>query len=124
MFIGVACIHKNNCTKTKDNFNKDKVIAVSGVGDPYSFELSLLKENVNMLYHFKFRDHHNYNQADINNIAKASKKMNALSIVTTEKDYVKLKKLDISKIDLKFFIVKSNFYLNKQSTQKILRRII
>ena len=28
--------------------------------------------------------------------------MNALSIVTTEKDYVKLKKLDISKIDLKF----------------------
>ena len=73
---------------------------------------------------FKFRDHHNYNQADINNIAKASKKMNALSIVTTEKDYVKLKKLDISKIDLKFFIVKSNFYLDKRVTQKILRRII
>ena len=61
---------------------------------------------------------------DINNIVKASKEMNALSIVTTEKDYVKLKKLDISKIDLKFFIVKSNFYLNKQSTQKILRKII
>ena len=109
---------------SKYNFNKNKVVAVSGVGDPRSFELSLLKENVNILYHFKFRDHHNYDQADINNIAKASKTMNALSIVTTEKDYVKLKKLDISKIDLKFFIVKSNFYLNKQSTQKILRKII
>ena len=109
---------------SKYNFNKDKVIAVSGVGDPRSFELSLFKENVNILYHFKFRDHHNYNQSDINNIAKASKTMNALSIVTTEKDYVKLKKLDISKLDLKFFIVKSNFYLNKQSTQKILRKII
>ena len=109
---------------SKYNFNKNKVVAVSGVGDPRSFELSLLKENVNILYHFKFRDHHNYDQVDINNIAKASKTMNALSIVTTEKDYVKLKKLDISKIDLKFFIVKSNFYLNKQSTQKILRKII
>ena len=109
---------------SKYNFNKNKVVAVSGVGDPRSFELSLLKENVNILYHFKFRDHHNYDQADINNIAKASKTMNALSIVTTEKDYVKLKKLDISKIDLKFFIVKSNFYLNKHSTQKILRKII
>ena len=109
---------------SKDNFNKDKVVAVSGVGDPRSFESSLLKENVSILYHFKFRDHHNYDQADINNIAKASKTMNALSIVTTEKDYVKLKKLDISKIDLKLFIVKSNFYLNKQSTQKILSKMI
>ena len=109
---------------SKDNFNKDKVVAVSGVGDPRSFESSLLKENVSILYHFKFRDHHNYDQADINNIAKASKTMNALSIVTTEKDYVKLKKLDISKIDFKLFIVKSNFYLNKQSTQKILSKII
>ena len=106
------------------NFSKDKVIAVSGVGDPSSFESSLLKENVNILYHFKFRDHHNYDQEDINNIAKLSKIMNALSIVTTEKDYVKLRKLNISKIDLKFFIVKSNFYLNKQNTQKILKKII
>ena len=106
------------------NFNKNKVIAVSGVGDPRSFELSLLKENVNILYHFKFRDHHNYDQADIINIVNVSKKMNALSIVKTEKYYVKLKKLDISKIYLKFFIVKSNFYLNKQNTQKILRKII
>ena len=109
---------------SKDNFNKDKVIAVSGVGDPRSFESSLLKENVSILYHFKFRDHHNYDQADVNNIVKASKTMNALSIVTTEKDYVKLKKLDTSKINLKLFIVKSNFYLNKQSTQKILSKII
>tara|TARA_B100001248_G_scaffold8265_1_gene5619 strand:- start:49 stop:957 length:909 start_codon:yes stop_codon:yes gene_type:complete len=109
---------------SKYNFNKDKVIAISGVGDPRSFELSLLKENVNILYHFKFRDHHNYDQTDINIIAKTLKTMNALSIVTTEKDYVKLKKLDISKINLKFFIVKSNFYLNKQSTQKIFSKII
>ena len=124
VFYSSYKLEKIFCESSKDNFNKDKVIAVSGVGDPHSFELSLLKENVNILYHFKFRDHHNYDQADINNIAKASKTMNALSIVTTEKDYVKLKKLDISKIDLKFFIVKSNFYLNKQSTQKILRKII
>ena len=124
VFYSSYKLEKIFCESSKYNFNKDKVIAVSGVGDPRSFELSLLKENVNLLYHFKFRDHHNYDQADINNIAKTSKTMNALSIVTTEKDYVKLKKLDISKIDLKFFIVKSNFYLNKQSTQKILRRII
>ena len=109
---------------SRGNFSKDKVIAVSGVGDPSSFESSLLRENVNILYHFKFRDHHNYDQEDINNIAKLSKIMKALSIVTTEKDYVKLKKLDISKIDLKFFIVKSSFRLSKQSTQKILKKII
>ena len=42
--------------------------------------------------------------------------MNALSIVTTEKDYVKLK-LDISKLDLKFFILKSNFYLKTEHTK-------
>ena len=124
VFYSSYKLEKIFCESSKDNFNKDKVIAVSGVGDPQSFESSLLKENINILYHFKFRDHHNYDQADINNIVKVSKTMNALSIITTEKDYVKLKKLDISNIDLKFFIVKSNFYLNKQSTQKILRRII
>ena len=123
-FYSAYKLEKIFSQSSKDNFNKDKVIAVSGVGDPRSFESSLLKENVSILYHFKFRDHHNYDQADINNIVKASKTMNALSIVTTEKDYVKLKKLDISKIDLKLFIVKSNFYLNKQSTQKILSKII
>ena len=68
------------CESSKDNINKDQVIAVSGVGDPHSFESSLLKENVNILYHFKFRDHHNYDQADIDNIVKASKTMNTLSI--------------------------------------------
>ena len=112
------------CESPKDNINKDQVIAVSGVGDPHSFESSLMKENVNILYHFKFRDHHNYDQADIDNIVNASKTMNTLSIVTTEKDYVKLKKFDISKIDLKFFIVKSNFDLSKQSTQEIFSKII
>ena len=123
-FYSAYKLEKIFSQSSKDNFNKDKVIAVSGVGDPRSFESSLLKENVSILYHFKFRDHHNYDQADVNNIVKASKTMNALSIVTTEKDYVKLKKLDISKINLKLFIVKSNFYLNKQSTQKILSKII
>ena len=124
VFYSSYKLEKIFCKSPKDNFNKDKVIAVSGLGDPRSFESSLLKEDINILYHFKFRDHHNYDQADINNIIKASKTMNALSIVTTEKDYVKLKKLDISKIDLKFFIVKSNFYLKKKSTQKILSKII
>ena len=124
VFYSAYKLEKIFSESSKDNFNKDKVIVVSGVGDPHSFESSLLKENVSILYHFKFRDHHNYDQADINKIIKASKTMNALSIVTTEKDYVKLKKLDISKIDLKFFIVKSNFYLNKESTQKILTKII
>ena len=124
LFYSSYKLQKIFSESSKDNFNKDKVIAVSGVGDPRSFELSLIKKNVKILYHFKFRDHHNYDQADIINIVNVSKTMNALSIVTTEKDYVKLKKLDISKIDLKFFIVKSNFRLSKQNTQKILKKII
>ena len=124
VFYSSYKLEKIFCESSKYNFNKDKVIAVSGVGDPHSFESTLLKENINILYHFKFRDHYNYDQSDINNIVKASKTMNALSIVTTEKDYVKLKKLDIPKIDLKFFIVKSNFYLNKECTKKILTKII
>ena len=124
VFYSSYKLEKIICELSKDSFNKDKVIAVSGVGDPLSFESSLLKENVDIIYHFKFRDHHNYDQADINNIAKVSKTMNALSIITTEKDYVKLKKLNISKIDLKLFIVKSNFYLEKHNTQKILKKII
>ena len=55
----------------------------------------------------------------VKGIAKASKKMNALSIVTTEKDYVKLKKLDISKIDLKFL---PNYI--SENKEKFFKRIL
>ena len=45
-----------------------------------------------------FPDHYNYNSYDINNIIKLAKKNN-LKIITSEKDYTKIKKFKKSNIN-------------------------
>mgnify|MGYP001192351392 CR=1 FL=1 len=67
----------------------EKYIVFSGIGNPESFKETLLKNNFNIVKEIIFPDHHNYSQKDIDVIKQEAKSLNA-SIITTEKDYVKI----------------------------------
>jgi len=67
----------------------------SGIGNPASFEGSLLSAGVDLRGFKSYRDHYRYNSRDIENIIEGSKKSNANWIVTTEKDIMKLRVLNI-----------------------------
>ena len=98
-----------------------KAIALSAVGDPQGFIRTLESVGVNVVEHIAFVDHHEYMQADINRIAERLNKTAAEIIITTEKDMVKLQRLNLSK--LKIYSLRVAFSLSKNAEQKLLNII-
>lgn len=75
---------------TKELDKNLSYIAFAGIGNPEKF-YSLLKQNgLNVAKQVSFEDHHNYSENDLKKLIELAKSMNCF-LITTEKDYVKLK---------------------------------
>ena len=78
--------------KNRNDFNpKLKYLAICGIGNPQNFFDLLGKNRINVKKNIIFPDHYSYKTSDINKISKIAYENN-LKIVTTEKDYMKIKK--------------------------------
>ncbi len=77
--------------KNLNEFNiKDKFLVFSGIGNHATF-ISMLKINkFNIVKEIEFPDHYEYLEKDINNIISTAKDLDC-KIITTEKDYARLK---------------------------------
>ena len=73
-------------------------LAFSGIGNPDSFLKTLKKNNFKILKTLNFSDHYNYSDKDIAKIKETAKNLKA-KIVTTEKDYNRLNKLNAEGIN-------------------------
>jgi len=74
---------------------KGKALALfSGIADPDSFENLILSLGAETGLTLRFPDHHYYSRQDIDRIISASRAKGLQTIVTTEKDAVKLQQLD------------------------------
>ncbi len=70
------------------------ILLITGIANPKSL-LDHLGTFSQKVKHLKFRDHHNFTDADIKNILTEYKKLGEYKmILTTEKDYVRLKTFD------------------------------
>jgi tetraacyldisaccharide 4'-kinase len=76
-----------------DTFRGKRVLALSGVADPNSFSSLLKKCGMKVVGEAIFPDHHLYTTKDLSYIEEKAK--GADGVVTTEKDMVKLKLLEI-----------------------------
>jgi len=72
-------------------FNGKRIIVVSGIGCPKSFESTLSDAGITVIEHFAFSDHHWFSEKDIRKIIKARKTSNADFIITTEKDFMRMR---------------------------------
>ncbi len=82
--------------KNKKNFSrKSKYLAFCGIGNPNNFIELLKKNKFDIKKSLVFPDHYKYNLSEINNIKKIAYENN-LKIVTTEKDFMKIKKFNIA----------------------------
>src|SRR4030043_566767 len=72
-----------------------KLFGFGGIGSPQSFRATLLSVDINLTGFKAFRDHYRYNQSDIHTIIDDAKMGGAEWIVTTEKDIMRLKRLEI-----------------------------
>jgi tetraacyldisaccharide 4'-kinase len=74
---------------------QNRVILVSGIANHTPLE-DYVKMNFALLKHFVFRDHHRYTAGDLELIRKyVEKQQHPVSILTTEKDRVRLETLEL-----------------------------
>ena len=81
----------------KFNLNEEFLI-FSGIGNPSSFRKILINNKFKIKDELIFSDHYDYKKDEIENIISKSQKNN-LKIITTEKDFMKIKKFNLTNID-------------------------
>lgn len=73
-----------------DCLKDEKIVSLSSIGDPQYFNRLLEDLGARRILEFSFLDHHNYTKGEINKIVALCKRSDLDTIVTTEKDAVKL----------------------------------
>ena len=95
------------------NIINDEHLLLAGIAKPEPFFEHLQNEKNNIL---RFPDHHNFSDKDISDIKN---KANNRKIITTEKDFVRLRG-KISDEQLFYLPIKSNFVADKENFDKII----
>lgn len=73
----------------------DALLAVSGIARPLAFERSLSEAGVRIVGHAVFHDHYRYQERDVERIAACMRRDGVSALVTTEKDFVKLREFGL-----------------------------
>ena len=105
-----------------------RLLAVSGIANSNSFDTSLIDQKINVVKHLRYKDHHNYSQKDMNKICQYINKLECAGIITTSKDYYKLKKINqknikIYRLDIDFIPVNEDVFSSNKLIDKIKDKI-
>ena len=100
-----------------DEFDKNKnYLAFSGIGNHKTFINMLRNNKLKIVTDLEYPDHYQYSEKDLNEIIDKARKQQA-KIITTEKDYLRLKSFDKTE----FLFIKSTLeILNKKNFLKTL----
>lgn len=88
--VGVYRITDRNTMFDAALLKGKRVTRLCAIADPASFEETMKKTGVETVLSFDFADHHSYEEKDIAGVIKASRENGIDTIVTTEKDSVRL----------------------------------
>jgi tetraacyldisaccharide 4'-kinase len=80
-----------------DQFKNKKILALAGIGNPDNFFQLIEENNLNIEKKLIFPDHYQFTKSELENIVEEANNKN-YQIVTTEKDYFKVKNFDINNI--------------------------
>jgi tetraacyldisaccharide 4'-kinase len=101
-----------------DDFKGQDSLVVSGIANPKSFLNILNKVHVNTRNKMIFRDHKNYTVKEVQQIRKQFYTTNSHSVVTTEKDAVKLSNFKRELDDIDIFYLKINLCMDDEESFK------
>ncbi len=85
-------ISASGATRGLDTLHNKEIHAFAGIANPFYFQSLLTSKGARIIKFNKFRDHYFYKQKDMDDIRKDA---GGLDIITTEKDLVKIKGLQI-----------------------------
>ena len=77
--------------KNYTKFRKKKFFLFSGIGNPHTFSDTLQGLKINFKGYEKFPDHYDYKESDLQKLKSLAKLKNC-ELLTTEKDYFRIKK--------------------------------
>ncbi len=100
-----------------------KVASLSGIAQPESFEQSLVNLGAELVYSKRFADHHRFTQQEVLNAINRSKKRQAETIVTTQKDAVRFPKIDRRDLPVYFMRVEIKILRGADDFQDCVRKI-
>jgi tetraacyldisaccharide 4'-kinase len=99
-------------------FEGQKSLVVCGIANPYSFFTALKQTNVDTENYLIFRDHKYYTNKEIQQIRKMFYTTNSHSVVTTQKDAVKLSEYHKELDDIDIFYLKIELMMDNTSAFK------
>ena len=101
-----------------------KVYAVSGIAAPLSFENSLEKLGATLLERRHFADHHRFSQQEIIDIVNRAQELGADAVLTTEKDAVRMTRIDRRAVPVLFLRIEVVFLDGADEFRRCVNEII
>ena len=109
---------KRNVEYKIEEFEGQKSLVVSGIANPYSFINALKQTKVDTQNQMIFSDHKDYTLKEIQKIRREFYSTNSHSVVTTQKDAVKLAKFSKELDDIDIFYLKIQIAVDNESEFK------
>ena len=116
-------VYRKDVRKELSFLKNLKIAALSAIAKPESFEEFLTDFGSTIVHSQAFADHHRYTQQEIIDFINESKEKGAQMIVTTEKDAVRIPRLDRQDIQLYFLRVEIDILSGKESFDQCISRI-
>ena len=101
-------------------FKSRKILAFAGIGNSENFFKLLKDTGFKIKEQISFPDHYNYTKKEIEGLVSKAKK-NGLKLITTEKDFFRIKQLGLKKID--YISVDLKIVNNKNFEKELLRSL-
>lgn len=127
----IECCHKprhlvelqSRKTVPLSTLRQTKVAALSAIARPDSFEKFLEDFGAELVLKDHFADHHRYTQQEIIDFVNQAKAAGAEIIVTTEKDAVRIPRLDRCDVPLYFLRIEIDILSGQESFNQCISRI-
>lgn len=104
--LGLYKIDNPNELLDPEIFKGRSATLFSGIGDPDSFEKIIKNTGIKIGLSFRFRDHHNYSQKELDKIIGSSQDKNSDLIITTQKDAVRLSSIRNTHDRIQIFVLR------------------
>jgi tetraacyldisaccharide 4'-kinase len=82
------------------------VVTLSGIGNPAAFEDLIKRQGLAIGLSFKFADHFRYEEKDLKAVFKQAQEHHIDTIITTEKDAVRIRSINFGNYPVKIFVLK------------------
>lgn len=89
----------------------------SGIGDPASFENTVAGLGIKPALTFRFIDHHRYTKEDLDKIFAAAQEKNINTVITTEKDAVRLAPRQAATGNRQIFVLRIELKVTKNEDE-------